>query len=521
MFVITSEQFSVVYLLWNREVVRFVDILNSVTMTTNDQKNQVPVTNVPSNDRIKKLSNIFCEEFGCDPSYFVRVPGRVNIIGEHIDYCGYPVLPMALEQDILIAVGLLNECELQIRNINKKYANFKTEFKTYEDLKMEVDLNGKPFWYNYVLCGIKGALEYLDNKAVNGIQIVIDGNIPPASGLSSSSALVSASSLSFLYAQNVNLSKTEIASLCAKSERYIGTQGGGMDQAIAFLAEKYSAQYITWQPLNATPVALPEDATFVVAHSLAEANKAATNDFNRRVIECRLAAKVLLASHTDVTKDNKVVTLSQVQKTLENTLEDMVQLVQKNLPKDIYTKDEICRLLNVSEEEIDTLYLTPNTRHLKEFKLKQRALHVYEEAMRVENFRKICMKSTLNGEEHSNNGTNGSFPNGNTIANDTIDILGRLMTASHESLKTFYECSHENLDKLVDVSKEMNVHSRLTGAGWGGCIVALCPKEKVDKYIDTLKKRFYEEYCNISRDKAHNYVFATTPNYGAVIYKNI
>lgn len=80
-----------------------------------------------------------------------------------------------------------------------------------------------------------------------------------------------------------------MSTIAAECERYIGTQGGGMDQAIAFLAERGSAQFIEWNPLRATPVTLPDGAVFVIANSLAEANKAATSDFNQRVVECRLA----------------------------------------------------------------------------------------------------------------------------------------------------------------------------------------------------------------------------------------
>ncbi|KAG6460361.1 hypothetical protein O3G_MSEX011933 [Manduca sexta] len=442
----------------------------------NGKDEDIPITKITDSDRVQQLNNVFKEEFGYSPAFIVKVPGRVNIIGEHIDYCGYPVLPMALEQAILVAVGLTEELELQLRNVNKTYCKYNTKLNTFEDITIQPDADGKPFWYNYVLCGVKGAMEFLKNKITNGLQIYIDGNIPPASGLSSSSALVSASFLSFLHAQNVSLSKTELAALCAESERYIGTQGGGMDQAIAFLAEKYCAQYITWNPLQATPIALPEDAVFVVAHSLAEANKAATNDFNIRVMECRLSAKILAAC-TGIACDNKIITLSQVQQTLDNTLEDMVRLVDEYLPKDIYTKDEICRILETSEEDLDHSILSPNTRHLKEFKLRQRALHVYEEATRVENFRKICSQKP----------------------DDILEVLGSLMSGSHESLRKLYECSHENLDLLVDTSKEVGVHARLTGAGWGGCVVALCPMEKVDMYVETLVNEFYVKHCNVDK----------------------
>ncbi|XP_028166427.1 N-acetylgalactosamine kinase [Ostrinia nubilalis] len=478
---------------------------------------EVPITGIPSDKRITQIKNDFFEEFGTMPQFIVKVPGRVNIIGEHIDYCGYPVLPLALEQDILIGGKPIDVQELHLRNTNKKYIKYSTKLLSFEDLDIKADETGKPYWYNYVLCGIKGAIEYLNNEIVGGLQLCIDGNIPPASGLSSSSALVSAACLSFLYAQKVYPSKTEIASLCAKSERYIGTQGGGMDQAIAFLAEKYSAQYITFDPLQAKPVSLPENAVFVVAHSLAEANKAATNDFNRRVIECRLAAKILAVSN-GASLDQKIINLSQVQKNLNKSLDEMISLVDEFLCKNSYTKNEVCDMLNITEKELNDIYLTPNTKHLSEFKLRQRALHVYKEAMRVESFRKICEDNFSNGS--CKNGTNGSsHTNGNSGSLEPISVLGTLMTESHESLKKLYECSHVNLDRLVDISKAMNVHSRLTGAGWGGCIVALCPKEIVDNYIETLVDKFYVQYCNIDKNEALAYVFATTPSHGAVIYK--
>lgn len=87
------------------------------------------------------------------------------------------------------------------------------------------------------------------------------------------------------------MNKELLASISANCERYIGTQGGGMDQAIAFLAQKGCAQFIDWNPLTATPITLPNNAVFVIANSLSEANKAATSDFNQRVIECRLACR--------------------------------------------------------------------------------------------------------------------------------------------------------------------------------------------------------------------------------------
>lgn len=54
-------------------------------------------------DRLKLVKDHFCKKFKTEPDLYLRVPGRVNLIGEHIDYCGYSVCPMALQQDILVA----------------------------------------------------------------------------------------------------------------------------------------------------------------------------------------------------------------------------------------------------------------------------------------------------------------------------------------------------------------------------------------------------------------------------------
>lgn len=485
-------------------------------MCNDTNKVYIPVEDIPSDKRIDNLESVFYETFNDEPSFYVRVPGRVNIIGEHIDYCGYPVLPMAIDQDILIAVKVTDRLALQIRNVNSKYTSFDYDIEKKKDVFIENSNNGKPFWYNYVLCGIKGAFDYLDQKIIHGIQIIVDGNIPPASGLSSSSALVSAACLCFLYAHGAKITKAEISLLCAKCERYIGTQGGGMDQAIAFLAEKNCAQYITWKPLKATPVALPDKAVFVVAHCLAEANKAATNDFNQRVMECRFAAKIL-AHSKNISTHGKIITLSQVQSLLGCSLSEMLLLVDQHLSKQDYSKDEIARLLDIKVSDLEDTYLSADTKHLDKFKLYQRATHVYQEAMRVEEFRNKCL-GDIKCNQNGVNGNNGHSIQNGTAHDNTLATLGDLMSKSHESLKTLFECSHENLDRLVELSLKTNVHARLTGAGWGGCIVALCPKDSVKDYVNYLKKEFYEK--QFESGDIENCIFITTPSRGAVIFSD-
>lgn len=99
---------------------------------------------------------------------------------------------------------------------------------------------GVPHWYKYYLCGIKGIIENStkENSELKGMNARVHGLIPPSAGLSSSSALVCAAALAFSHVNELLFTKQQLADYCAKSERYIGTEGGGMDQAIAMLATK-------------------------------------------------------------------------------------------------------------------------------------------------------------------------------------------------------------------------------------------------------------------------------------------
>lgn len=173
-----------------------------------------------------------------------------------------------------------------------------------------------------------------------------------------------------------SLNKTNLADIAAKCERYIGTQGGGMDQAIAFLAIKGCAQFIEWDPLKATPTRLPPNSYFVIANSLTKANKAATSDFNQRVIECRLACRILAKSAKLPWQEFE--RFATLQKRLQCTLPEFEAFANGILTKDLYSRDDIINLLGIDANEFETNLLTINTKHLSKFKLRQRAMHVIQ-----------------------------------------------------------------------------------------------------------------------------------------------
>nr|XP_003705628.1 PREDICTED: N-acetylgalactosamine kinase [Megachile rotundata]XP_012146161.1 PREDICTED: N-acetylgalactosamine kinase [Megachile rotundata] len=436
----------------------------------------------------------FKDRFSIKPSFFVKVPGRVNLIGEHIDYCGYAVCPMAIEQHIIIAVAPTEDDKVFVANTNPNYEGFCYSFEQLTHTVRE----GAPIqWSNYFMSGVQGALEKLPRACTpKGFIALVDGDIPPNAGLSSSSALVSAALLLTMHVNKQPLPKCRLAVHSANAERYVGTMGGGMDQAIAFLGEQGSALLIEFNPLRSSDITLPETAVFVIAHSQTCHNKASTRDYNLRVMECQLAA-LMIANKRNMPLE-QVKRLSSVQDFLGASLEEMVSIVAADFHEEPYTMDEICKNLGVTEDRLRSLSLR-DFNDSQTFKLRQRALHVFQEAARVIEFQRVCEDSTMTEEEK-------------------LRRLGDLMCKSHESLQKLYECSHPSVDALVEKAMSCGaLGARLTGAGWGGCIVAITTKDKVSEFVDKLKTEMMR--CGVKqRFQVEDLVFPTEPSQGAVIY---
>ena len=153
--------------------------------------------------RYINLQRRFRELYGEIPTFYCRAPGRVNIIGEHIDYCGYSVLPAALEQDFIMAYILSDDGKITINNIDKDQ---------YPEAVLTTDpeqsLSEAGSFINYFLCGYKAILAFSspvkDSVAQpRGMKILIDSIVPPAAGLSSSSAFTVCAAITTAHANGV------------------------------------------------------------------------------------------------------------------------------------------------------------------------------------------------------------------------------------------------------------------------------------------------------------------------------
>ncbi|KAF4727352.1 galactokinase [Perkinsus olseni] len=423
----------------------------------------------------------YCNDFGgASPKVVVRSPGRVNLIGEHIDYNGFGVLPCAIERYTFIAAGLSEEGTsdlLSLRHMDEK------EF-TPKVITALPDATPIPVhhWTNYVLAAYLGLREKLGAEALptgRCIRMVVTGNLPRAAGVSSSSSLVVAAALAILGVFGIEdkLTRLQLAGVCAACERFVGTAGGGMDQAAILLSRRGAATHITFTPvLKAEPVPLPQGSQFIVANSLVSSAKAETAPFryNKRVFECRIAAYLVhrgLGLDEALVKDICTYNFADL---MNNTgVTDLSQMLNKCeaiLPEDSQTREEVISAV-VPQSIIDRLLDHRCGRSVWElnddFHLLERTRHVYTEANRVLAF---------------------------AAGGKSLTDLGHMLTDSHKSCSGDYDCSCSELDDLVKCFLEAGaLGARLTGAGWGGCVVAMVREGESEQVMAAVRKSYYDK----------------------------
>jgi N-acetylgalactosamine kinase len=426
--------------------------------------------------RYNHLIGLFARSYpGRRAQFFVRAPGRVNLIGEHTDYNGYPVMPMALDRDIVFVAAPTEGATVELINESPQFERrmFSAEFPVapYE----------RGDWGNYIKAAVHGLLEagLVRKSKVTGFRAVVGGTIPESAGLSSSSAMVVAAALAFLAANKVAYDRKVLADILARAERYVGSEGGGMDQAVSLLAEAGHALRIDFFPLRTELVPLRKELTFVVCNSLIRAPKSESvrYAYNRRVIECRLATALLSKAVEQRTgKRVEAARLSNLSgEQLGLAAHELNEIAHQAIGEKALSLKEAAERLASTPEQAQNDYCmqrdgTPLTEPQDGFRVWNRYRHVVTEAERV--------GSTVR-----------AFKSGN------IAEVGALMNQSHASCRDDYEISCPELDALVSLGLENGaVGARLTGAGFGGCTVHAVPTGKTSEFLRKMNVSYYQGY---------------------------
>ena len=357
-----------------------------------------------------ELRKAFNEAYGADGEIeFFFSPGRVNLIGEHIDYNGGLVLPAALSLGISAALRRRNDGIVRLRSASETG-------EAIIRLDEEIKKQGAPRWANYPA----GVIKYLmdEGHRFMGCDVYIASDLPESSGLSSSAALEVLTAYMMLYPLgSEKIDKIRMSLQCQKVENeFIGVNCGIMDQFVVALGKKDNAILLNTSTLEYKYIPFDLGKCRLLIMNTKKKRELADSKYNERRAECEAALAI-------IQKTRPVKTL------VEATAEDLILI----------------------EDPI----------------LRKRARHVITENKRVQ-------KSVA------------------ALGNGELATFGNLMCASHDSLKGDYEVTGFELDTIVTEALALPscLGARMTGAGFGGCAIALVQETAVEPFTETVLKNY-------------------------------
>ena len=363
------------------------------------------------------MLQLFKNEYGVDDREIKTFlsPGRVNLIGEHIDYNGGFVFPGALTVGIYAALALRDDSKIRMRSKN-------VAGEVIIDLDNELVYKKEDDWGNYPK-GVIKELKDLGHK-VPGMDIVLFSNIPDGAGLSSSAALEVLMAYIILYLENPEkIDRVEVAKLCQKVENeFVGVNCGIMDQFAIGMGKKDSAIKLN------------------------------TNDLSYEYAEANLGNHSILIMNTNKKRELADSKYNERRGECEAALELLK------------TKVDINFLCDLSVAEFDNV-----SRVLNKDILYRRAKHAVTENERV----KLAIDALGSGD---------------------LRRFGKLLNASHKSLRDDYEVTGTELDTIVELAwaQEGVLGARMTGAGFGGCAIALVKNETLETVKQAIAKGYKE-----------------------------
>lgn len=225
----------------------------------------------------------FRETYGREPRLF-RAPGRVNLIGEHTDYNGGFVLPLAIDRETVVAAAPRADRRVVAYSLNLAE---RAEFHLDEPGERR-----RGVWLDYV----EGVAHALESRGVRlgGAELLILSDVPSGAGLSSSAALEVSAGLALASVSGAEVDPVELALAGQQAEHtYVGTMCGIMDQFVASLGRKGHALLIDCRTLEAEPVPLDTTETAVVVCDTRVKHDLSTSEYNTRRAECERGVELL------------------------------------------------------------------------------------------------------------------------------------------------------------------------------------------------------------------------------------
>ena len=405
---------------------------------------------------------LFSGTYGEGPVSVYRAPGRVNLIGEHTDYNHGYVMPTAIDRDVVIVGRPRRDNVVRATNVQgERFPPFRFEIGT------QIPPGPLGHWSNY----LRGAAQKLTETAqrpLHGMDMAVSGRSPCGTpigvGLSSSTSLTVVATMALAHANGLDVNGQALAALASEAEWYVGTRGGIMDQFASVLGRGGHALFLDCRPVapgryRLERIPLPSGYRLVVCNTGVR-HENTRSEFNTRVFECRVGAHIIRDQFPQVRHLRDVCP-----ETLGLTPTEVGALIEELLPAEV----EGQRLVDsgVVDAVAGDMPASFRVEPGRLYRVRQRCRHVVTENQRV-------LDSAV------------------ALRAGDMARFGSLMDAAHASARDDYEVSIPEVEHMVRAARSGPgcVGARITGAGWGGCVVAAVAEDLVADFAATVAERY-------------------------------
>jgi len=453
--------------------------------------------------RLRGLCNLFIELYGDGPVMLIRVPARINILGEHIDYVSYiptASLPFGSREHDMVMLYRSSETQ-RVRGAStlEQYAPFSFELNEGPREASAGNLerawlgyiHGQPVppphWANYIKASLFYALMKYGEYVHCGLDFIVDSNIPPGGGASSSSALVVLAGAAIRSVNHIVYDARELADESSQAEWYVGTRGGAMDHLTMCLAERHKAAHISYASGRVDLVPLPDQHFCWVTFFSHPADKGrdVMLEYNERAAISRIIIPAII--------ENWGMDRPESFDAWQTALDEFKDGSGSALDSLCGALAELPETISLAQLEQDypgafgqcSLSFPSLVRERREhpMKVRDRALHHLGEVLRVATAVTVLRDISLAAED---------LESGLVAAG--MRTIGELLEESHESLCRLYGVCTSEVEQLATViASDPKVYgAHLMGGGFGGNVLALTTRERLSSIIERVQSDFYE-----------------------------
>lgn len=469
-------------------------------------------------EAMREVVQAFIGQYGPDrPMVICRAPGRINLMGRHVDHRGGFVNVMAINREALVAASPRADDVVRLRHLSvTQFPN--REFRIYDLLGEEswsgwMDFLGSGTvqrvlkaapgdWSHYVRAPLL-RLQYEHGRVrLRGMDCMVSGNIPMGAGLSSSSALVVAFAEAAVVLNGLTVAMRDFIDLCGEGEWFVGSRGGSADHAAIRTGQLGQVSAIGFFPFRlARQVPFPAGLRVVIAHSGTRAVKSAgaRNVFNQRVACYQIAEMLLKESWPAAAGMSHLRDLSpdHLQVESADVLRALALLPEKTARADLPTR--IPKHLHGRLEQI-----LASHEDVGPYDLRGAVLFGISECMRSERFADVLargdletmarfMQASHDGDRAVRWAAGAATP---FVVDTGTAALQGLAAAGADLLGCCgsYACSTPDIDRMVDLARAVPgvVGAQLAGAGLGGCMMVLVRPEALPALQQALLEGYYQ-----------------------------